>query len=49
MLTGGVRIQMVHEARDAGANRFLAKPIFVDALRKRLTASFAEYREFIRY
>lgn len=48
MLTGDARIEMVREARDAGANGFLAKPISVDVLRKRLTATLAENREFIR-
>jgi two-component system chemotaxis response regulator CheY len=48
LLTGDARIEMVREARDAGANGFLAKPISVDVLRKRLTATLAENREFIR-
>jgi two-component system chemotaxis response regulator CheY len=48
MLTGDARIEMVREARDAGANGFLAKPISVDVLRQRLEATLAENREFIR-
>lgn len=48
MLTGEARIEMVREARDAGANGFLAKPISVDVLNTRLKATLAENREFIR-
>jgi two-component system chemotaxis response regulator CheY len=48
MLTGDARIEMVREARDAGANGFLAKPISIDVLSKRLKATLAENRDFIR-
>ncbi|MDA0342017.1 MAG: response regulator [Proteobacteria bacterium] len=48
MLTGDARIEMVREARDAGANGFLAKPISGEVLRKRLVSTMAENRAFIR-
>lgn len=48
LLTGDTRVEVVREARDAGANGFLAKPISVDMLRKRLEMTLTEGRDFIR-
>ena len=48
LLTGDARIEMVREARDAGASGFLAKPIFAQVLQKRLEMTLEENRRFIK-
>lgn len=48
MLTGHTQIEHVHEARDAGINEFLAKPVSVNALLTRLLAVIEHPRPFVR-
>jgi len=48
MLTGYTQIDHVRQARDAGVNEFLAKPVSVNALLTRLTAVIEYPRSFVR-
>ena len=48
MLTGHTATQRVAEARDAGVNEFLAKPLSAAALYSRLAEIIANPRPFIR-
>ena len=48
MLTGHTETARVIEARDAGVNMFLAKPISVKALSERLTALIDNPAQFVR-
>ena len=48
MLTGHTELHRVCEARDAGVNEFLAKPISATALYSRLTSIIEYPRPFIR-
>jgi two-component system, chemotaxis family, chemotaxis protein CheY len=48
MLTGHTSAERVQEARDAGINEFLAKPVSVKALLARLTAVIEFPRPFVR-
>jgi two-component system, chemotaxis family, chemotaxis protein CheY len=48
LVTGDTRIEIVHQARDAGAHGFIAKPISLNTLRKRLETVLADKRQFIK-
>jgi CheY-like chemotaxis protein len=48
MLTGHTNIDCVRQARDAGINEFLAKPVSVNAILSRLTAVIEHPRPFVR-
>ena len=48
MLTGYTTIDHVRQARDAGANEFLAKPVSVKAILTRLTAVIEHPRPYVR-
>ncbi len=48
MLTGYTSIDHVRQARDAGVNEFLAKPVSVKAILTRLTAVIEHPRPFVR-
>lgn len=48
MLTGHTHIDHVREARDAGINEFLAKPVSVKAILTRLIAVIEHPRPFVR-
>lgn len=48
MLTGDTHIDRVRQARDAGINEFLAKPISVKGLLTRLSAVIENPRPFVR-
>ena len=48
MLTGDTRIDRVRDARDAGINEFLAKPVTPKALMARLCAVVETPRAFVR-
>ena len=48
MLTGHTHIDRVLEARDAGVNEFLVKPISVNAMLSRLLAIVEHPRPFVR-
>jgi len=48
MLTGHTHVDRVREARDAGVNEFLAKPISVNAMLSRLVAVVDHPRPFVR-
>jgi CheY-like chemotaxis protein len=48
MLTGYTQIDHVRQARDAGVNEFLAKPISVKAMMTRLTAVIEHPRPYVR-
>jgi two-component system chemotaxis response regulator CheY len=48
MLTGYTDIERVREARDAGVNEFLAKPVSVNAILTRLLAVVEHPRPFVR-
>lgn len=48
MLTGHTQIERVREARDAGINEFLAKPVSVNALLTRLLSVIEHPRPFVR-
>jgi two-component system chemotaxis response regulator CheY len=48
MLTGHTHIDRVRQARDAGINEFLAKPVSVKAILSRLTAVIEHPRPFVR-
>jgi DNA-binding response OmpR family regulator len=48
MLTGRAELPLVIQARDAGVNEFLAKPVSAKALYGRITAAVLHPRPFIR-
>jgi two-component system, chemotaxis family, chemotaxis protein CheY len=48
MLTGYTSLDHVRQARDAGINEFLAKPVSVKAILSRLTAVIEHPRPFVR-
>ncbi|MGD0142769.1 MAG: response regulator [Rhizomicrobium sp.] len=48
MLTGYTSVDHVRQARDAGVNEFLAKPVSVKAILSRLTAVIEHPRPFVR-
>ena len=48
MLTGHTHIDRVREARDAGVNEFLAKPVSVNGILTRLVAVVEHPRPFVR-
>lgn len=48
MTTAHTAPAQVHAARDAGVNAFLAKPISIEALDRRLAAAVANRRPFVR-
>jgi CheY-like chemotaxis protein len=48
MLTGNSSIECVNNARDAGVNEFLAKPVSAKAVMVRLTAVIENPRPFVR-
>ena len=48
MLTGHTHITHVRQARDAGVNEFLAKPVSVNALMKRLISVIEHPRPYVR-
>ena len=47
MLTGYTEVKRVEEARDAGINSFLAKPISASSLYKRLVTAVQDKRQFV--
>jgi CheY-like chemotaxis protein len=48
MLTGFTRLDHVRQARDAGVNEFLAKPVSVKAILSRLISVIEHPRPFVR-
>jgi len=48
MLTGHTHIDHVRQARDAGVNEFLAKPVSVKALMSRMVAVIEHPRPYVR-
>ncbi len=48
MLTGHTSVERVRQARDAGVNEFLAKPVSVTAVLTRLAAVIEHPRPFVR-
>jgi two-component system chemotaxis response regulator CheY len=48
MLTGYTNVERVQQARDAGVNEFLAKPVSVTAILTRLTSVIEHPRPFVR-
>lgn len=48
MLTGRTELSEIREARDAGVNEFLAKPVSAKALKSRIEAVMAHPRPFVR-
>jgi len=48
MLTGHTHVDHVRQARDAGVNEFLAKPVSVKAIFTRLVAVIEHPRSFVR-
>ncbi|OHC76061.1 MAG: hypothetical protein A3G18_04270 [Rhodospirillales bacterium RIFCSPLOWO2_12_FULL_58_28] len=48
LCTGYTEDSLKHEARDAGANAFLAKPISAKSLLSRITSVMEENRPFVR-
>jgi DNA-binding response OmpR family regulator len=48
MLSGHTELQRICEARDAGVNEFLAKPISARALYSRMMSLIANPRPFVR-
>ena len=48
MLTGYTRVDQVRQARDAGVNEFLAKPVSVRAILSRLISVIEHPRPFVR-
>jgi two-component system chemotaxis response regulator CheY len=48
MITGNTHIERVREARDAGINEFLAKPLTVKGLMTRLSSVIEHPRPFVR-
>ncbi|HEY0302112.1 MAG TPA: response regulator [Rhizomicrobium sp.] len=48
MLTGYTQVDHVRQARDAGANEFLAKPVSVKAIMSRLVSVIEHPRPYVR-
>ncbi len=48
MLTGHTHIDQVRQARDAGANEFIAKPVSVKTMMSRLVSVIEHPRPFVR-
>jgi CheY-like chemotaxis protein len=48
MLTGHTHLNQVREARDAGINEFIAKPVSVRTMMQRLSAVIEHPRPFVR-
>jgi CheY-like chemotaxis protein len=48
MLTGHTSLEHVRQARDAGANEFIAKPVSVKTMMSRLAAVIEHPRPFVR-
>jgi len=48
MLTARTEPALVHAARDAGVSAFLAKPVSIEALDRRITAAVTARRPFVR-
>jgi len=48
MLTGYTRVDQVRQARDAGVNEFLAKPVSVKVILSRLISVIGHPRPFVR-
>jgi CheY-like chemotaxis protein len=48
MLTGNTSLEAVSQARDAGVNEFLAKPVSVKSILVRLTSVIEHPRPFVR-
>ena len=48
MLTGYTHIERVRQARDAGVNEFLAKPVSVKAIMTRLISVIEHPRPYVR-
>ncbi len=48
MLTGHSEVERVREARDAGANDFLVKPVSGDSIYRRIVSLVEDTRPFIR-
>src|SRR5215469_14532922 len=48
MLTGYAQLEHVRQARDAGVNEFLAKPVSVKAIMSRLVAVIENPRPYVR-
>lgn len=48
MLTANTRVKHVEEARDAGANEYLAKPVSPEALYRRIVSIIEHSRRFVR-
>jgi CheY-like chemotaxis protein len=48
MLTGHTQIEQVRQARDAGVNEFLAKPVSVKAILSGLTSVIEHPRPYVR-
>jgi PleD family two-component response regulator len=48
MLSGHTEYRRVAEARDAGVNEFLAKPVSAEILSNRITSIFKHPRDFVR-
>jgi len=48
MLTGHTHLNQVREARDAGVNEFIAKPVSVKTLMQRLMSVIEQPRPFVR-
>lgn len=48
MLTGHTSLEHVREARDAGANEFIAKPVSVKTMMSRLVAVIEHPRPYVR-
>ena len=48
MLTGHTQIEHVRQARDAGINEFIAKPVSVKTMMQRLVAVIEHPRPYVR-
>jgi two-component system, chemotaxis family, chemotaxis protein CheY len=48
MLTGYTQMDQVRQARDAGINEFIAKPVSVKTMMQRLTSVIESPRPFVR-
>jgi DNA-binding response OmpR family regulator len=48
MLTGHTSLEHVREARDAGVNEFIAKPVSVKTMMSRLAAVIEQPRSYVR-
>jgi DNA-binding response OmpR family regulator len=48
MLTGYTQLERVRQARDAGVNEFIAKPVSVKTMMQRLVAVIESPRPYVR-